>query len=118
LRENSALSPVGTSESSPGRSPGFGINHQVVPKGRLKPRLRCSAVPRGTVHLAYHYPGLSSWATFRRPYGTKLDSILARTMKAVPFNALCRRRTYVTNRDRDSTGFRLLKNILDVMLDR
>src|ERR1700722_2207496 len=61
------------SESSPGRSPGFGMHHRVVPKGRLKTRLRCSAVPRGTVQLAYHYPGLSSWAIFRRPYGTLLE---------------------------------------------
>jgi hypothetical protein len=58
LREISPLSPVGTSESSPGRSPGLGMRHQAVPKGRLKIRTLCSAVPRGTVELAYHYPGL------------------------------------------------------------
>jgi hypothetical protein len=58
LSENSVLSPVGTSESSPGRSPGLGMRHRTVPKGRLKIRTRCSAVPRGTVELAYHYPGL------------------------------------------------------------
>jgi len=43
------LVPLGTSESSPGRSPGFGMHHRVAPKGRLKTRLRCSAVPRETV---------------------------------------------------------------------
>src|ERR1700733_9639364 len=57
-RAHSALSPVGTSESSPGRSPGLGMHHRAVPKGRLKIRTRCSAVPRGTVERAYHYPGL------------------------------------------------------------
>ncbi len=39
-------------------------------------------------------------------------------LQAVPFNTLCHRLTYRTTRNRDSTGFRLLKNILDVMLGR
>jgi hypothetical protein len=31
LRENSALSPVGTFESSPGRSPGLGVRYRAGP---------------------------------------------------------------------------------------
>ena len=42
LRENTALSPEGTSDSSPGRSPGSETRHRAVPQGRLKTRLRCS----------------------------------------------------------------------------
>ena len=76
LRENSVLSPVGTSESSPGRSPGLGMRHRAVPKGRLKIRTRCSAVPRGTVDLAYNYPGLRPGLLSARPYGTNWESVL------------------------------------------
>jgi hypothetical protein len=72
LRENSALSPVGTSESSPGRSPGLGMRHRAVPQGRLKTRLLRSAVPRGTVYLVYRYPCLRPGLLSARPCGTQL----------------------------------------------
>jgi hypothetical protein len=87
LRENSALSPVGTFESSPGLSPGLGMRHGAVPKGRLKIRTWCSAVPRGTVELDYHYLGLSSWATFRRPYGTKCCALPTDTRNKQPIRS-------------------------------
>ena len=75
----SALSPVGTSESSPGRSPGLGMRHRAVPKGRLKIRTRCSAVPRGTVELAHHYPGLCPGLLSDVPTGLSAE-VLTQTL--------------------------------------
>ena len=39
-------------------------------KGRLNTRAEFSAVPSGLLDDAFLNPGLTSWATFRRPYGT------------------------------------------------
>jgi hypothetical protein len=59
------LVPQGRLKVAQDDSPGFTMHYRAVPKGRLITRPRCSVVPRGTVQLAYHYPGLSSWADFQ-----------------------------------------------------
>jgi hypothetical protein len=41
------------------------------PAGASETRLWCSAVPHGTVLLAYHYPGLRPGLLSARPCGTK-----------------------------------------------
>jgi hypothetical protein len=86
LRENPSLSPVGTSESSPGRSPGLEMRHRAVPKGRLKIWTQCSAVPRGTVELAYHYPGLRPGLLSDVPTGLSAE-VLTQTLAPVFFLA-------------------------------
>jgi hypothetical protein len=40
----------------------------------LRPGL-LSAVPTGLIRYALVYPGLASWATFSRPYGTEFVKI-------------------------------------------
>jgi hypothetical protein len=48
-------SPVGTTESCQGQQLGFPM---------------IFSRPCGTIRVCKSYPGLSSWATFSRPYGT------------------------------------------------
>ena len=89
-------SPAGTAESSPGQGPGLACAGRAVPQGRLRvtqdtvlgwlPRITCSAhgrgtpgfhpgefsaVPAGLLRLSNLSPGLTSWATLSRPYGTQ-----------------------------------------------
>ena len=51
-------------------SPGLGKERCLVPKGRLNPFPALSAVPAGLVELSDLFPGLTSWATLNRPFGT------------------------------------------------
>jgi hypothetical protein len=54
LRENwNWLSPEGTAELSPGRSPGVGAHKRVVPQGRLKRSPAIPAVPTGLFVLSH-----------------------------------------------------------------
>src|SRR6202035_3087191 len=71
--------------------PGLGMRHRAVPKGRLKIRTRCSAVPRGTVQLAYHYPGLRPGLLSDVPTGLSAE-VLAQPLKAPLFLAPLRAR--------------------------
>jgi hypothetical protein len=82
LRENhrSELSPAGTPELSPGRSPGLGRERRLVPEGRLNPFPAVSAVPTGLAELLDVFPGLTSWAKFRRPCGTQLETWFSRRL--------------------------------------
>ncbi len=61
------------SENSPGRSPGYkNPRCEESRQGRLNANPQVSAVPVGTDSVfAGCNPGLSSWAIFRRPFGTR-----------------------------------------------
>src|SRR5271168_603288 len=48
-----------------------------------------SAVPTGLGRFSNLYPGLASWATLSRPYGTHLEKVvLTHPLKPVPFKRM------------------------------
>ena len=84
LRENhrSGLSPAGTPELSPGRQSWVSREKCVVPQGRLNPFPAVSVVPAGLLELPDAFPGLTSWAKFRRPCVTEPGTVvLTQTLK-------------------------------------
>src|ERR1700733_6248784 len=87
LRENSALSPAGTSESSPGRRHGLGKRDREVPLSTVEYSFPVFIRPSRDCPACLSLPRTTSWATFSRPCGTKCR-VLTQTLKAVPFCAV------------------------------
>jgi hypothetical protein len=73
LRENSALSPEGTAESSPGRQSWVDVTKtEPVPSGTTE--ILSSSVQSsltGPIGIVSDFPGLTSWAALSRPFGTQ-----------------------------------------------
>ena len=67
-----SIVPQGRLNLAQDASPGLGRERCLVPQGRLNPFPAVSAVPAGLAELLDVFPGLTSWAKFRRPCGTEI----------------------------------------------
>jgi hypothetical protein len=91
LRKNITGSSEGTVERSPGRQ-SWGVKRSTsspggTAKNHLRPRPeRRSAVPSGLNQIFKTYPGLTSWATLNRPFGTQTAYFRSSTL--TPLDAM------------------------------